>query len=168
MSDDAAVLARRRLRAAMEAHDHGAVVSLLAPDIVVHSPIIGMSHFRGRESVSLLYEAIIEGFADYRYVAEMEGDGRQLLMFTGTLRGTRLDGIDALRVNDEGLIEEMTVMIRPLAGVIAFLVEIGPLVARRRSRGRELFLRVIGPPLPLIAALVERLSPRLIDMGAGR
>lgn len=165
MSDDPAVLARRRLRAAMEARDHAAVVSLLAPGIVLHSPIIGMSHFRGRDSVADLYEAIIEGFADYRYIAEMEGDGQQLLMFTGTLRGKRLDGVDALRVDDEGLITEMTVMIRPLAGVIAFLVEIGPLVARRRSRGRELFMRLIGPPLPLVAALVERLAPRLIDLG---
>lgn len=165
MSDDAAVLARQRLRAAMEARDHAAVVSLFAPGIVVRSPIIGMSHFQGRDAVSDLYEAIIEGFADYRYVAEMEGDGQQLLMFAGTLRGKRLEGVDALRVDDEGLISEMTVMIRPLAGVIAFLVEIGPLVARRRSRGRELFMRLIGPPLPLVAALVERLAPRLIDLG---
>lgn len=162
------MLARQRLRAAMEARDHAAVVSLLAPGIVLHSPIVGMSHFSGRDAVSDLYEAIIEGFADYRYVAEMEGDGRQLLMFEGTLRGKRLQGIDALTVDAEGRIDEMTVMIRPLAGLIAFLVEIGPLVARRRSRARALLMRAIGPPLPLVAALVERLAPRLIDTGERR
>lgn len=165
MTDDPAVLARQRLRAAMEARDHAAVISLLAPDVVVWSPIIGMSRFQGREAVSDLYAAIIEGFADYRYVAEMEGDGRQLLMFEGTLRGKRLQGVDALTVDAEGRIAEMTVMIRPLAGLIAFLVEIGPLIAERRSRARAFVMRLIGPPLPLVAAMVERLAPRLINLG---
>lgn len=165
MANDAGVIARQRLRAAMEARDHAAVVALFAPDIVVRSPIIGMSHFSGVAAVSDLYAAIIEGFADYRYTAEMEGDGQQLLMFAGTLRGKHLEGVDALRVDAEGRITEMTVMIRPLAGLIAFLVELGPLIAKRRSRGRALVMRLIGPPLPLIAAMVERVAPRLINLG---
>jgi hypothetical protein len=165
MTDEAGVRARRGLRAAMEARDHAAVVELLAPDIVVKSPIIGMSRFRGREAVSDLYAAIIEGFADYRYVAELEGDGQQLLMFEGTLRGRRMEGVDMLRVDDQGRIVEMTVMFRPLSGLIGFLVVIGPLIAKRRGRGRELAMRLISAPLPLVATLVERLGPRLINTG---
>ena len=165
MADDPGVRARRALRAAMEARDHAAVVALLAPDIVVRSPIIGMSRFRGREAVSDLYAAIIEGFADYRYVAELEGDGQQLLMFEGTLRGRRMEGVDMLRVDDQGRIVEMTVMFRPLSGLIGFLVVIGPLIAKRRGRGRELAMRLISAPLPLVATLVERLGPRLINTG---
>jgi hypothetical protein len=166
VADDAGVIARQRLRAAMEARDHAAVVSLFAPGVVVYSPIIGRAAFRGRDSVADVYAAILEGFADFRYTREMEGwDGEQLLGFEGTLRGTPLQGVDIIRVDDEGLIAEMTVMIRPLAGLIAFLVEIGPLIARRRGRRHALALRLVGPPLPLVARLVEWLSPRLVNLG---
>jgi hypothetical protein len=164
VADDPGVIAMQRLRAAMEARDHAAVVSLLAPGVVLNSPIIGRAAFEGRQAASELYSAIIEGFADFRYTREMTGDGEQLLAFEGTLRGTRLEGVDIIRVDEDGLIAEMTVMIRPLAGVIAFLVEIGPLVARRQSRWRSLVLRLVGPPLPLVAALVEWLSPRVVKM----
>ena len=126
------VVARQRMRAAMEAHDHAALVSLLAPDVVLHSPIISTA-FEGREAVSDLYAAIIERFRDYRYTRELEGDGEQLLEMEGTLRGRRLQGMIALRVDDEGLIDDITILIRPLAGVIAFLVELGPPIARRRG-----------------------------------
>ena len=155
------VVARQRMRAAMEARDHAALVSLFAPGITLHSPIIG-TRFEGKEALSDLYAGILEGFRDYRYTYEMEGDGAQLLGFAGTLRGRKLEGVDMLRVDEDGLIVEMTVMIRPLSGLIAFLVEIGPHIARRRGRWQPLVLRVIGPPLPLIAALVDRLAPRLV------
>lgn len=154
-------VARQRLRAAMEAHDHAAVVSLFAPDIVLNSPILG-TRFEGREALSDLYAGIIEGFTDYRYTHEMESDGAQLLGFAGTARGRKLEGVDIIRVNDEGQITEMTVMIRPLAGLIAFLVEVGPHIARRRGRWQPLVMKLVSPPLPLLAALVDRLAPRLV------
>lgn len=168
MADDPAVLARKKMRAAMEAHDHDAVLSLLAPDVVLYSPVIGLGEFRGQKSVGDLYAAIIEGFKDYKYTAEMEGDGKQLLMFCGTLGGKKLEGVDTIIVDDEGRISEMTVMLRPLSGVIAFLVKIGPLIAKRRSPARALILRAIGPPFPLIASMVEFLAPRLINLGEKR
>jgi SnoaL-like domain len=164
MADEDGVVARQRMRAAMEAHDHAAVASLFADDVVLHSPIIS-SPFVGKRAVSDLYAAIIDRFRDYRYTREMEGDGEQLLAMEGTLRGRPLQGVIALRVNDEGLISEVTVIIRPLAGVIAFLVELGPPLARRKSRLHALVLRLISPPLPLVARLVEWVAPKMIDQG---
>ena len=161
MSVDVGVLAAQRLRAAMEAKDHAAVMSLLAPDAVLHSPIL-RTKFEGKDALSDLYAGIIEGFTDYRYTHEMEGDGEQLLMFEGTVRGRPLQGVDMIRVNDEGLIVEMTILLRPLSGLIAFLVEVGPLIARRRGRWHALVLRVASPPLPLVAALVDWLAPRVV------
>jgi hypothetical protein len=145
----------------MEAKDHAAVVALFADDIVLNSPIIG-TKFEGREALSDLYAGLIEGFTDYRYTGEYESGDVRVLEFAGTVRGRPLQGVDIVRVNDAGQIAEMTVMIRPLSGLIAFLVGVGPHIARRRGRWHALALRLISPPLPLVAALVDRLSPRLV------
>ena len=153
--------AARKLRAAMEAEDHAAVVALFAEDIVLHSPIIG-TRFEGKEALSDLYAGIIEGFTDYRYTGEYESGDGNALAFAGTVRGKPLEGVDIVRTNDAGEITEMTVMIRPLSGLIAFLVGVGPHIARRRGRWHALALRLISPPLPLVAALVEWLAPRLV------
>ena len=152
-----------RLRAAMEARDHAAVVSLFAPDIVLHSPILG-TRFEGVAALSDLYAAIIETFTDYRYTATMEGDGQHLLAFSGAMRGVKLQGVDFVRVDDEGRITEMTVMLRPLAGVIAFLIALGPPLARRRGRQQALAMRIAGPPLMPIAKLVDWLAPRMVHV----
>jgi hypothetical protein len=153
--------AARRLRAAMEAKDHAAVVALFADDIVLHSPIL-RTKFEGRQALSDLYAGIIEGFTDYRYTAEYESGDACILEFAGAVRGRPLQGVDIVRVNDAGEIAEMTVMIRPLSGLIGFLVGVGPHIARRRGRWQALVLRIVSPPLPLVAALVDRLSPRLV------
>lgn len=157
---DSGMLAQR-LRAAMEAKDHAAVVSLFSPDIVLHSPILG-TRFEGAAAVSDLYAGLIEGFTDYRYTRELAGEGEYTLGFEGTVRGKRLEGVDIVRAGDDGLIAEMTIMIRPLSGLIAFLVGIGPHVARRRGRAHALLLRLISPPLPLVAKLVDWVSPKLV------
>ena len=156
----------QRLRAAMQAKDHAAVVSLFSPGIVLHSPILG-TRFEGVGAVSDLYEGIMEGFTDYRYTRELAGDGEYTLGFEGTVRGRRLEGVDIVRAGDDGLIAEMTIMIRPLGGLIAFLVEIGPHVARRRGRAHALVMRLMGPPLPLIAKLVDWVAPKLVTIRRG-
>ena len=153
--------AAQRLRAAMEAGDHAAVVALFADDVVLHSPIL-QTRFEGREALSDLYAGIMEGFTDYRYTDEYQSGDAHVLSFAGTVRGRPLQGIDIVRVDEAGQITDMTVMIRPLSGLIAFLVGVGPHIARRRGRWHALALRIVSPPLPLVAALVERLSPRLV------
>jgi hypothetical protein len=162
MSDEARVTVER-LRAAMEARDHAAVVSLFAPDIVLNSPIL-RTRFEGVDALSDLYAAIIETFTDYRYTAQMEGDGQQLLAFSGAIRGVKLQGVDFVEVDEEGRITEMTVIIRPLAGVIAFLIALGPPLARRRGRLQALAMRIAGPPLMPIAKLVDWLAPRMVHV----
>ena len=162
MANEAGRAARDRMRAALEAKDHAALDSLLAPGVVLHSPIIS-TPFEGKEAVSELYAEVIASYTDYRFVHELEGaDGRQHLMAEGTLRGRQLETVVSIEVDDEGLIDDITVLIRPLAGVIAFLVVLGPPLARRRGRLHALAIRLISPPLPLVAALVEWLAPKLV------
>jgi hypothetical protein len=151
------------MRAAMEAKDTAALAELFAPDVVLHSPIIGTA-FEGREAVSAAYGAIIENYTDYRYTGELEGDGVQMLMAEGTLRGVDLQTAIALRVNADGLIDDVAVIVRPLAGVLAFLVAVGPPIAERRGPLQALVLRLVSPPLPLTAKLIDFVAPRLAKL----
>lgn len=156
---------RQRMRAALEARDHAALVSLFAPDVVLHSPIIS-SAFEGREAVGDLYAVVIDRIRDYRYTREFEADGAQFLMVAGKLRRVRFENMIILRVNDEGLIYDITLIIRPLAGVIAFLVELGGPLARRKSRRHGLAMRLLAQPLPIVGKMVEWLAPRMTRLRA--
>jgi len=99
----------------MEARDHAAVVATFAPGIVLNSPII-TPRFEGRAAVSDLYAAILESFDEYEYTSEMEGAGWQLLGFRARFGKRWVDGVDMLRVDEDGQIAEMTVMFRRLVG----------------------------------------------------
>ena len=116
-------------RAAIERWDLDAVTELLAPDIVFHSPIT-FHPFLGRETVSRLLSLVAETFEDFRYTDELEADGSHALIFRASVAGKELEGIDLLRFNDDGLIADFTVMIRPMSGLIPFAQAMGEKAAR--------------------------------------
>lgn len=160
---DLAVQARRRLRAAMEARDLEEVRALLAPGVVLYSPIIPR-RFEGRQAVGDLIAAILDSFGDFHYTAEMAGAESQMLAFRAVVRGRAIDGVDLLRVDADGQIEEIVVFIRPMSGLAAVAAALGPRLARRRGRPHALLMRLLGPPLPLLLGVLNVLAPRLIPL----
>jgi hypothetical protein len=114
----------RRFREAVEQHDMGAATALLAEDIVFHSPVT-FHPFLGRETVTRLLGLVAETFEDFRYTDELETDGAHALIFRANVAGRELEGIDLLRVGEDGLIVDFTVMIRPMSGLIPFAQAMG-------------------------------------------
>lgn len=53
---------------------------------------------------------------DFRFVRELDG----ALMFTATVDGLDIQGCDWLHTDGDGLIDEITVMMRPLKAVTVF------------------------------------------------
>ena len=49
-------------------------MAALAPDVVFRSPIV-FKPYEGREAVATVLAAVVEVFEDFRYVAELEGEG---------------------------------------------------------------------------------------------
>jgi hypothetical protein len=111
-------------RAAVERTDIEAVRELLAPDIVFHSPVT-FHPFVGRDTVMALLTLVSQTFEDFRYTDELETDGAHALIFRASIAGKELEGIDLLRLDDDGLIEDFTVMLRPLSGLIPFAQAMG-------------------------------------------
>lgn len=113
-------------RAAVERSDIDAVRELLAPEIVFHSPVT-FHPFVGRDTVVQLLTLVAGTFEQFRYTDELAGasDGAHALIFRASVAGRELEGIDLLRFDENGLIADFTVMLRPLSGLIPFAQAMG-------------------------------------------
>ena len=113
-------------RAAVEARDIDAGIALLHPDVVFRSPVV-FKPYHGRPAVSALLRAAFETFEDFRYVRELEGppeDGHALV-FTARVGERKLDGVDFIVSDEQGLITDMMVMVRPMSGMHALAQAMG-------------------------------------------
>ena len=93
--------------------------ALLAEDAVFHSPVVHSPQV-GRDKVFAYLDAaghVLGGEPSFTYVRELV-DGNELMMeFTATIDGIFLNGIDLITFNDDGLIQDFKVMVRPLKAV---------------------------------------------------
>lgn len=107
-------------RAAIEARDIDAAVALFSDQVVFNSPIV-FTPYRGRDAVAVILRAVLEVFEDFRYVREIgAGDGTDhALVFRARVGERQLEGSDFLHVDGDGMIDELTVMVRPLSGALA-------------------------------------------------
>jgi limonene-1,2-epoxide hydrolase len=104
---------------AVQARDADAITAALAPDVGFRSPVV-FRPYEGREVVSAVLRAVTEVFREFEYVQRLEAaDGAIALIFRAKVGDRELDGLDLLRIDDEGLVSELTVMVRPMSGVQA-------------------------------------------------
>jgi hypothetical protein len=118
-----------RFRAAVERLDIGGASELLAPGIVFHSPAT-FHPFVGRETVTRLLEIVAQTFEDFRYTDELHAAGSHALIFRASIAGKELEGLDLLRFDEDGLIADFTVMLRPISGLIPFAQAVGERVTQ--------------------------------------
>ena len=117
--------AAESFRAGVEARDLDAALGTLAEDVVLHSPVT-FKAFEGRAVVSHVLRTVFEVFQDFRYVDHLtSGSGASILLFRARVRDREVDGIDLVRENADGLIDDFTVMVRPLSGLTALAEEMG-------------------------------------------
>jgi hypothetical protein len=113
-------------RVAAEAHDADALVATLAPDVVLHSPVT-FHPYVGREAVGGVLQMVADAFEDWHCIAELhDSPGIVAFVFRARAGQRELEGVDLLRLNADGLVADLTVMIRPLSGLIALAQAIGP------------------------------------------
>jgi hypothetical protein len=116
--------AATRFREAAENKDITAASELFAPGIVFHSPAT-FHPFIGRETVTKLLSIVAETFEDFRYTDQLEAGDAHALIFRASIDGRELEGIDLIRLDSEGLIEDFTVMLRPISGLLPFAQAMG-------------------------------------------
>ena len=115
----AGVNAAARFRAAVEAMDHAAAVETLADDVVFHSPVTFRA-FEGRDATAFVLAAVMRVFSNFRYTDQLEArDNVHALVFRADVGDREVEGIDLLRINEDGLVDDFTVLVRPLSGLNA-------------------------------------------------
>jgi hypothetical protein len=105
-------------REAVEAGDLAAMEAVLDPAVTFRSPVV-FSPYEGREAVMALLSLVAQVFEDFRYVDELHGDGTSCLVFQARVGDRELEGIDYLRHGPDGLVTELTVMVRPYSAATA-------------------------------------------------
>ena len=117
-------------RTAVENADIEAALTTLSPDVVFHSPAV-FKPYSGRETVSALLRIVFETFEDFHYTDQLSGDADapvHALIFRARVGDRELEGMDLVRIGADGLIDDFTVMIRPLSGLVALSQTLGPKV----------------------------------------
>ena len=116
----------KEFRAVIEAGDFDAVGDLFADDIVFRSPV-AFKPYEGRAIVAAIIRGVGRVFTDFRYVQELASDDGHgsVLVFETFVDGVSTNGIDLIRTNEDGLISELTVMVRPLSAANALAQAMG-------------------------------------------
>ncbi|MFD5016988.1 nuclear transport factor 2 family protein [Streptomyces chartreusis] len=127
----------RAFREAVEAGDADAMETLLAEDVVFTSPVV-FKPYAGKAITAAILRGVVQVFEDFRYVREInDPDGRDhALVFTARVGDREITGCDFLRVNEEGLIDDFMVMVRPLSGAQALAEAMGAQFDRIEQEAR--------------------------------
>ena len=114
-----------RLLSAIADADRDALDGLLAEHVVFHSPV---QTYRGREQVLLLLVTIGGIIDDVQATRELDG----VTFFTARVEEHPVDGVLDEHADGQGMITELTLMLRPLAALQAAVARMARALADSR------------------------------------
>lgn len=129
-----------RFRAAVERRDIGRATELFHEDAAFRSPVV-FKPYEGRDQVLKVLQAADEVLAaggNFRYLHQLEDPDERvaILEFATEIDGRQVEGVDKLTFDEDGLITELKVMLRPASA----LQVVGEKMAAEFSK--------LGVPLP--------------------
>ncbi len=125
-------------KSAVEADDLEALAATMNEDVVFKSPA-AHKIYAGRDVTMTLLANVTAVFEDFTYLYTIgaEGDKHQALVFEAKVGERTVTGCDFITLGDNGLIDELMVMIRPLSGLVALAEAMGQrpeVIAMNESR----------------------------------
>ena len=108
------------------AADLGRLPEIVHKDAVFRSPM-AFTPYHGSMALCLALKTVLEVFSDFTYHRELAtGDGTSVVLeFSASVGDRKLKGIDLIRFDENGLITEFEVMVRPMSGLAALGAEMG-------------------------------------------
>lgn len=99
-------------------NDPAALAKIIAEDAVFHSPVVHTPQ-EGRAIVVAYLSAAGQTLANdsFTYVRELIDGNDAMLEFTTEMEGIHVNGIDLIHFDDDGMIKDFKVMVRPLKAV---------------------------------------------------
>ncbi len=129
-------------RKAVEERDEAGIAALLADDVVFTSPV-AFKPYVGKPLTAAILRGVLRVFEDFHYVREIhDSNGRDHAFVFETkisgVPGVNLTGCDFLHFNDQGLIDDFMVMVRPLSAATALSEAMGAQFGRIQQEALEL------------------------------
>jgi hypothetical protein len=118
----------------VQRRDPRGLVTLLAEEVVFHSPVVHTPQHGKPITLMYLHTAFHVFFNDsFHYVREVVGSHDAVLEFEVILDGILVNGVDMLRWNDQGQITDFKVMLRPLKAVNLIHQKMGEMLAAQKA-----------------------------------
>ena len=115
---------------ATQANDVDRIVSTLAPNVELLSPLSGRMVFRGRDDLRVLLGAVYSGLSGLTW-REVIGDGStRVAISDGRIAGVTITDAMVLELDDAGLIKRIRPHLRPWLAITLFALLLGPKIAR--------------------------------------
>jgi SnoaL-like domain len=112
-----------RFRAAVEGRDIDRASELLHEDVAFRSPVVFKPYERRDQVLKVLRaaEEVLVAGGKFRYLHQLEDPDERvaILEFATEVDGKQVEGIDKLTFDEDGLIIELKVMIRPASALQA-------------------------------------------------
>ncbi|HEY4824308.1 MAG TPA: nuclear transport factor 2 family protein [Solirubrobacteraceae bacterium] len=120
-----------RYCAASEARDIDALMTTLAPDAELLSPLSANAVFRGHDDLRILLTAVYGSMSELRWIEQLgEGTAMRVSMAEGRVAGARIGDAMLFELDGDGLISRIRPHLRPWFGTTLFAIVLGPKVAR--------------------------------------
>lgn len=114
-----------------KSRDTDALNELLSEDAVFHSPVVHTPQRGKAITHQYLSAAFHVLFNDsFEYVREIVDEHEAMLEFSLELDGIQVNGVDIIRWNADGKIDDFKVMIRPLKGIDIVRAKMAEMLAR--------------------------------------
>jgi len=118
----------RAFTEAMTRKDLESMLMHMSEDVVLRTPLVA-EPIQGKAAIRPVVSALLGLVDRFDFREIMQGPEHVSSLFNVTVGPNELDGMDYWRFNDRGLIEEMSVLWRPLPAAVAvqqILVHGGP------------------------------------------
>jgi len=114
--------------------DPNAVGAALHDDAVFESPVVQTPQ-RGKAITTayLTSAGKVFGNTGFQYVGEWYAENSCILEFTAEIDGIKINGIDMISCNDDGLITHFKVMVRPLKAVNMLHQKMGEMLEKMKG-----------------------------------
>ena len=118
-------------RVASESGDIDALMGALSPDAELVSPLSGRMVFRGEVDLRVLLTAVYGSLREWRWREELGHGDRWVLVGEGRVGPLGLGDAMEVELAPDGRILRLRPHLRPLLGLVAFALVLGPKLASR-------------------------------------
>lgn len=151
MGENMAHNLRAKWHAYMDTPSADALSDILHDEVTFISPVVFTpQHGKAVTMQYLLSAGHVFQDTKFRYVKEIEADGRLVMEFEAEIDGKYINGVDIIDFNEDGLITEFKVMVRPLQAVNTLWQKMGEQLEAAKS---------VNPLAPRLIAGDKRLCP---------